>query len=276
MVEIDTYAKLWSLSAFEKIDYNIAANSVYKCISAEYGSCVLKFGNSFNETQNQYNALIEYNGRHFCKVYKADINNEVLLLESIIPGTELRAVPELDKRLEIFCELFEKLHIKPQDKAIYPTYMDWVSRITEYIKNRNDYKDLCAKMIHAEEIFRLIWSEYNNEMLLHGDFHHDNILLGENNQYRIIDPKGVVGDKVFDIARFILNEFGDVSDSAYEKIDYIIRTVAKRLNINESVIRRLLYAEACMAHCWCVEDGIEPDMNVVMLAERLMRGIFYV
>jgi streptomycin 6-kinase len=28
-------------------------------------------------------------------------------------------------------------------------------------------------------------------------------------RYTIIDPKGVIGDPVFDISRFILNEFHD-------------------------------------------------------------------
>lgn len=67
-------------------------------------------------------------------------------------------------------------------------------------------------------------------MLLHGDFHHDNILLGNDGEYIIIDPKGVIGDPVFDIARFILNEFDDeITTELYKKINHIISILEKNL-----------------------------------------------
>lgn len=66
-------------------------------------------------------------------------------------------------------------------------------------------------------------------MLLHGDFHHDNILLSNNGDYVIIDPKGVIGDPVFDIPRFILNEFGDeITTELYKKINGIIGFLEKK------------------------------------------------
>ena len=269
---LSKYTKLWNLSDFEKIDYD-SANIIYKCISVEHGSCMLKIGDDSKEVGNQFNALREYNGRRFCKAYQVDIDNEVLLIENIIPGTELREEENLDKRLDLFCELFQGLHIKPADKSIYPTYMDWVRRITEYMRGRDDYKLLYEKMARAEEICQALCSKYSGEMLLHGDLHHDNILLGENNQYKIIDPKGVVGDSVFDIPRFIINEFDDeIDDDLYKKFTYITMTLSKKLGVPEFDIRRLVYVEKCMESCWCVEDDEKPNMGEVLFAERLMDG----
>jgi hypothetical protein len=83
----------------------------------------------------------------------------------------------------------------------------------------------------------------------------------------------VVGDSVFDIPRFILNEFDDViDDTSYEKIQYIIQTLTDKLEVDEFDIRRLVYMETCMAHCWCVESNEEPNMNEVLLAEKLMES----
>lgn len=108
-------------------------------------------------------------------------------------------------------------------------------------------------------------------MLLHGDLHHDNILLDVENRYRIIDPKGVIGDIVFDIPRFILNEFDDIlDDSFYNKFTQITRTLSLKLNVPEYDIRQLTYVEMCMANCWNVESREEPNHNEVQFTENLM------
>ena len=208
LTDLEKYKAIWVLSEFEHVDY-YSVNCIFKCLSKKHGQCILKIGNDARDTTNEYNILNEYNGVKYCKVYEADIANGILLLERITPGTQLRDEPCLDKRLELFCDLSRGLYIKPTNKDFYSTYMGWVSRITEYMRHRKDHANLYEKMAKAEQLCRGLCVKYPGEMLLHGDFHHDNILLGEHNMYRIIDPKGVVGDAVFDIPRFILNEFED-------------------------------------------------------------------
>lgn len=41
-------------------------------------------------------------------------------------------------------------------------------------------------------------------MLLHRDLHHDNILK-HGNEWKVIDPKEVIGDPVYEVAAFIRN-----------------------------------------------------------------------
>ena len=176
---------------------------------------MLKICSDKNEAKNQFNTLREYNGKCFCKTYNADIENGVLLIERIDYENILRCVDDLDERLSIFCELFRGLHIKPADKSLYPTYLDWV------------------------------------------------------------DPKGVIGDSVFDIPRFILNEFDNsITNESYNKITYIIKTLSIKLEVDESDIRRLLYVETSMAYCWCVEDGMTPNMDKVLFAEKLLQEVY--
>ena len=247
-------------------------NSVFKCTSDEYGQCILKIGESIKGSETEYQTLREYNGGKFCRVYQADIPNGVLLMEQIIPGTPLRVEPNLEKRLDLFCELFDGLHIEPVDDKVYPTYMDWVSQITEYMRHRSDYKVLYQRMVKAEQICCDLWTKYPRRMLLHGDLHHDNILLDSKGRYRIIDPKGVIGDPVFDIPRFIINEFLDKhDDNPDQKFAYITRVFSERFNIPKSDIGDLTYVELCMAHCWQVEDRQEPDISH-KLFEILLEG----
>ena len=270
LTDLERYAEMWNLSNFEQIDY-YSVNCIFKCVSHKHGLSILKIGSDFKEAENEYNILQEYGGTRFCRVYEADISKGVLLTECIVPGTQLRAESNLDKRLDLFYELSSKLHIKPASKEIYPTYIGWVSRITKYMGERKDYEVLYNKMSYAERICRSLCGKYPGEMLLHGDLHHDNILLGENNSYRIIDPKGVIGDAVFDIPRFILNEFDDVLDEDFrKKYIHITQTLSGKFNIPEYDIRRLTYVEMCMAHCWNVENGQKPSIDEVLFTENLM------
>ncbi|MCL2884683.1 MAG: aminoglycoside phosphotransferase family protein [Oscillospiraceae bacterium] len=269
--DLKKYMEVWRLSNLEQIDF-YSVNCLFKCFSDTYGPCVLKIGNPSKETQTEADFLREYAGTRFCHLYEAAIADGVLLLEHITPGIPLRAEPDLGKRLDVFCAVSRGLHKKLADKALYPTYMGWVSRITNYMQSRKDYKILYEKMTRAEQLCRSLCEAYPGEMLLHGDLYHDNILLGKNNGYRIIDPKGIVGDVVFDIPRFILNEFPAALNNDFDKkFAHIIRTLSRSFHIPERDIRRLTYVEMCMAHCWNVESGEKPLMDEVVFAENQMK-----
>ncbi|MCQ6563315.1 aminoglycoside phosphotransferase family protein [Paenibacillus mendelii] len=276
--DIDAYADRWTLSSFQLIP-SYSANLVFRCCSETYGSVVLKIGNdSFGGVVTEYHTLSEYNGRRFCRVFHADIENNVILEEGVQPGTPLRDESSLDKRLSVFCSLYNGLHIAPAKAERYPTYTKWVNKITAYMSKRQDCKELYGHMNKAKEICSSVAALYPQEMLLHGDFHHDNILLGNNGEYRIIDPKGVIGDPVFDVPRFILNEFDDEKDSeAYKKINGIIDILEGKLMIPNEVLRQCLYVETAMGMCWSVEDGSTPEeypglLRDVAFAESIMNA----
>lgn len=269
-MDLRKHEDIWGLSDFEQIEY-FSVNCIFKCTSNQHGSCVLKIGNNAEETENERRILHEYNGKKFCKLYEADTANGALLLERIAPGTQLRAEPCLDRRLDLFYEVSRGLHREPADKTIYPSYMDWVSRITQYMRYRREYKTLSEKMAKAEQVCRRLWMKYPNSMLLHGDLHHDNILLGSDGRYAVIDPKGVIGDGVFDIPRFILNEFDDELDGSFvKKYTHITESLSEKFGLAEYDIRCLTYVEMCMANCWNVESAAEPDLDSVVFTEKMM------
>ena len=272
MNKLRKYGVRWGLSSFAQIEYkSVTVNRLFTCVSAEHGACVLKIGYNTKHMENEYHVFHDYRGTRFCQVYEVDLAQGVLLLERIIPGIQLRDEPDLDQRLELFYDVFDGLHVKPADKTIYPTYMGWVSRITKYMRGRNDYEILTSKMIQAEHICCELWRKYPDEFLLHGDLHHDNILLDEDNCSRIIDPKGVIGDRAFDIPRFIVNEFGDTFDYDFDvKFRHIVRFFSDKLDVPEQDILRLVYVEICMGECWHVEDGREVKMDHVDFVEKMI------
>jgi streptomycin 6-kinase len=271
--KLKEYPVKWQLENLEQIDY-YSVNCLFTCTSRKYGDCVLKIGEPCKETRTEYEMLVEYAGTRYCRVYEADIDNGVLLIERIIPGTQLRAVSDINKRLDIFCEVYKGLHKQPTDKKKYPTYLGWVSRIAAFMREKKEYSALSVHMTAAEQICRELCEKYCDEMLLHGDLHHDNILLGSDNQYCIIDPKGVVGDCVFDIPRFVLNEFEDEMKEDFTiKYNFIIEMLSEKLHIPKTDLLKLVYVEMCMGNSWCVESNEAPNMkDVEFTKDMLLKG----
>jgi len=274
---IETYVNKWALTSIELIP-SYSSSLVFKCNAARYGSAVFKIGNTAGQLLTEYKTLKQYIGGRFCQVYEVDLDDGVLLEECIIPGNALRDESSLEARLTVFCSLYKDLHEAPASEELYPTYSRWVSRITEYMSRRQDCKVLYSYMKKAEVVCMDISSMYTRKMLLHGDFHHDNIRLGHGGEYKIIDPKGVIGDPVFDIPRFILNEFEDaLTIELFHKINDTIAIIETKLSIPSNIIRKCLYVETVMGACWSAEDGAGAEKYTELIkhaafAEALMNN----
>jgi streptomycin 6-kinase len=274
--DMEVYAEKWTLTSLQLIP-SYSANLVFTCRSAKFGDAVLKIGNpSAKETFTECSTLLQYDGGRFCKVWEADPEKGVMLVERVQPGIPLRMESSLDNRLSVFCSLYKGLHVPPAKPGNYPTYTGWVDRITEYMKGRQDCAPLYSYMRKAKDACVSVSARYSQQMLLHGDFHHDNILLGMSGEYIIIDPKGVIGDPVFDVPRFMLNEFGDeFSPELTKKMNEIIRKLEQSLGIPNDILRQLLFVETTMGVCWQVEDGAAAAdfprlVEQVAFAESLM------
>lgn len=270
------YAEAWSLTNFKFIP-SYSANIVFQCHSQQFGAAVLKIARASGlEFRTELQALEEFNGKGVCRLFRYDVDHAVMLLQQVQPGQPLRQLASLEQRLDVFCSVYRSLHSASAVKHRYPTYMDWVDRITEFMSGQAQYQELYQHMKQAQDLCAQVTAIYPGTMLLHGDLHHDNILLGSDGQYVVIDPKGVIGDAVFDIPRFILNEFEDkVTPALQHKINSIIVYLAEALNVPQPIIRKLLYIETTMGACWYVEDGeinehYEEQLARVLLTHSLL------
>jgi streptomycin 6-kinase len=268
---LNKYTELWGLSCFEQIDvYN--RNCLFKCVSDKHGLCVLKIGEDAKLAENECLVLREYNGKRLCKLYEADTTNGVLLIERIVPGIQLQHELDLDKRIDIFCVLLNGLHIKPANLDNYVSYMTLVDDMTKFMSTHNSYEELYAKMAKAQEICRCLHEKYPNEMLLHNDLYHYNILSSGDNRnisnYRIIDPVGaVVGVALFDVPGFIYREY---FHGNADKMAYITNAISEKLNISARDIWCAEYVRECMNVCYSVKYGGEPNMIIISLPEKMM------
>jgi thiamine kinase-like enzyme len=273
--EIKICSEKWRLSNFSFFE-SYSMNAVFFCRSETRGDCALKIGGKFQDDEFvwEYNVLREYRGRRFVRVFEGDIDikngRKVMLIERLVPGKMLQDEKNLDARLAVFSELFNGMHIEPENAGLYKKYADGVDDCAEKISKRGDCKDLAFHMAKARDIYRSVSAVYSKEMLLHGDLHYHNILLGRDGGYTVIDPQGRVGDRVFDIPRYILIEYYNTpaSDRA-ARINHIFEYFENSLKVPGEILRRCFYIETASFECWCASVG-DYDINNVLFAEGMM------
>ncbi|MCL2287150.1 MAG: hypothetical protein FWC32_12410 [Firmicutes bacterium] len=258
--DIKTYSEKWKLTDITFHEY-YSINAIFFCKSKIYGDCVLKLGGNDQDTEfvGEYNVLREYDGRKYVKVYECDIHiasrKKAMLIERCIPGIMLSKEPSLEKRLEVFSRLYSGLHIKPGNPEIYPSYTKWICDTAKKCTNTTrDLKGLDAHMKNAEKIYLEICEKYNRQMLLHIDIFGANI-VSVNDGYKLIDPKGVTGDPIFETGQFIFAECCEDSLQP-ENAEIMFNYLEKSIGIPNEILRQCFYIETIRFLCY---EGVIPD-----------------
>lgn len=264
---------LWGLSNLKQMYVN-HYKIVYSGKSKIYGDIILKVNSNKEELLSEYNTLVAMAGKYCCKVY--DYNNEygLLLLENIIPGQRLREEQDALTRINEFIIVFKNIHKTDVTIFFDKSYLDWLRDASEFCLNFNINSSLTLDVKRAFNIGTKLFKKYKDRVLLHGDLHHDNILKNNFGEYSIIDPKGVIGPKIFDLPRFILNEMDYTSfDKCINHTMFVIETIGSNLDYSIIDITKLLYMEVILANVWNLEDNISINKEQIIIARELLNKI---
>lgn len=143
-------------------------------------------------------------GENVPRIYDLDDDHCTMVMERIVPGTELADVGMDDETstriaaetLRTFWRpVSDAQGLKPQRHVMQPLF-DWTPR-PELIDT-----DLVAQ---AQQLAASLLRQSTQSCLLHGDFHHWNVLQRASGRWVIIDPQGHVGDTGSEIARWMHN-----------------------------------------------------------------------
>ena len=94
-----------------------------------------------------------------------------------------------------------------------------------------------------------------NIKLMHGDFHHYNILLSERG-WLVIDPKGVIGPAGYEVGPLMINPWNSLSDRIRFKVqtERRVSILAERLGWERESIINWATAHAVLSAWWSIED----------------------
>ncbi|MGF7005852.1 aminoglycoside phosphotransferase family protein [Aminobacter sp. BE322] len=119
---------------------------------------------------------------------------------------------------------------------------------------------------------RLLLNPYELRVL-HGDLHHDNILLGARG-WLAIDPKGLLGDPGFDAANLFYNPLHrhDLSLNP-ERIAYMAESFARTLGQRPDAILDHAIAWGCLSSSWHAEGRNVADEASELAVAAAIRDV---
>ncbi|MCX4746415.1 aminoglycoside phosphotransferase family protein [Kitasatospora sp. NBC_01287] len=169
---------------------------------ADNTPAVLKAGLVTPETAQEHAALTQWAGRGAVLLLDADPAEGFLLLERLHGEIPLRSLAEAKAMLEA-CGLLRRLWTRPADGHCFTSVADHVAVRTAWLREhpaaaaRLDARPLVDAALHtAEELL----ASTEEEFLLHGDFHHGNVMAADRAPWLAIDPQPLVGERAFDLA----------------------------------------------------------------------------
>ena len=236
---VNKYINKFELKNIKVIE-NLSMNLVIFANSKRYGDIVLKIGAPGKTTIGEIKIMKQYHIKNMVKCYYSNLKDRVLILERILPGYSLDNVKEQKDRIKIFCNIFNNYSIPDNNKNEFPTYEEKLKKMLKYVdNNKNEYNDIIYIIEEMKNLYREVQKMKLNKYILHNDLNHKNILKSEN-EWKVIDPQGVIGEKLIETAQFIRGEI-EISKSDINVINKTVSLISTELKEDKKLILKFLY-----------------------------------
>lgn len=273
---IDMCARRWKLTVqppFEPLSYNYVAP--VRC--ADGTDAVLKIGYPNSELLSEINALQLYGGNGMVNLLHADIEQGAFLLERLLPGTPLSTLEDDEQATSIAAGTMRQLWRPVPDDHPFPTVEKWALGLkrlrTQFDGGCGPYPvDLVER---AEALFAELLPSMGKRVLLHGDLHHENIVMARRRPWLALDPKGVVGESAYEVGALLRNPIpgllarSNPAQITARRVDQL----AEELDIDRQRIVGWGLAQAVLSAWWSFEDhghGWDWAINCARLLEPLL------
>jgi streptomycin 6-kinase len=267
---VDELAARWSLT-LEPHFPGIAYNYVAPATCADGTAAVLKVSRHVDETRNEIAALRLWDGDGAARLLAAEEDSGALLMERLMPGTMLSevAAADDDSATLIAAEMLRRLWRPVPVGHGLRSLASWTAA---FERNREALWYGCgdfpaALFRHADALRHDLLATTDAETVLHGDMHHFNVLRAERVEWLAIDPKGLAGDRCFDVCQFMRNPIPFVIP-----VDLIRRRLdifCDELGLDRERTKAWCVVHAVLDACWDFEDGT-PVQRAVAYAEKML------
>ncbi len=155
-----------------------------------------------DDADHEADALALWGGDGAVRLLRHDPERRALLLERLHPGTDLASSSD-DEATRIAVDVGRRLW-RPADEP-FRRVGDQIDRWLDDAPSGNATRRTLVSLA------RELWDGFRmgRETLVHGDFHHHNLLLS-GAIYVAIDPKPMLGEPEFDVPPFLWNPVGSV------------------------------------------------------------------
>ena len=256
--------------------FPLSFNFVISATTASGQPVVLKAGVPDIENRMQIDALRAYDGHGIVRLIDFDVDECVMLLEYVQPGTTLRS--ELnewndDQATEIAGALMKKLWKPLPLNHAMRTLESWTEGILQIRPHFGGGTEPMPKMLvdRAISLHPELLASAGSPYLLHGDLHHENILRATREPWLAIDPKGVAGDRAFDVCSLLMNPLPDFLNwsNPKKRVHRRIEILSNILEIDAERLKDWGVVYSVLSAWWSIGDGMSGWEPTVAIGELL-------
>ena len=256
-VLLSAAARRWHLAIGRP--FLLSYNYVCEARDARGQEVVLKIGVPNPELTSEIEALRLYDGHSAARLLDADAEKGLLLEERLRPGSMLADLEDDEQATRIAAGVMRALWRPVPEQNHLIRLKDWFKGYQEL---RGSFGGgtgpFPARIVEtAEGLVRDFFAEDEPPVVLHGDFHHCNVLRsGET--WRVIDPKGVIGPRGYEAGPLLINPWPGLlqNGDAKRKIERRIAILSEQLGLERQRIRGWGIAHAVLSAWWaCDEQG---------------------
>lgn len=259
-------SKRWGLSNVKPVP-NLSYNFV---AFAKRGveDVVLKIGVPNRELVSEMAALRLFNGEGVCQLLECDEEGGMSLLERLKPGTTLSEMEDDDGCTHIAIDVMENLILRGGGAA--PPLQNKFINLSDWFDGLKKIRPRFGGGVgpFPKEILRRVEASlpglFDDEArLIHGDFHHYNVLLSERG-WLAIDPKGVIGPVGYEIGPLMLNPWIKPMDGSRFEVRTKRRVdiIHERLGRAREVIIEWALAHAVLSAWWDFQDAMDWEYSM--------------
>lgn len=260
MIPLDQAIANWHLTTVLPLA-ETPTSLVFRADSPDFGAVVLKRLKPYGIDELQGVALLQWlDGDGAARIF--DVRDSDILMEYVGADTLGDMVRGGDdaQAMTIAADILAALQKPRPHPPEMRSLREQFNALLTHNPNKweTQYRDA---MRYATHLATTLLDEDQPQIPLHGDFHHDNILRSDSG-WKVIDPKGLIGDAYYEATNLFQNPVG-ASDLALnnDRIDQFSHVIAARMNWKRGRLLGWATAHAALSMCWHVNSGGEPDFG---------------
>jgi streptomycin 6-kinase len=210
------------------------------------------------------------------RLLEVDEAEGAMLLERIQPGIPVETLQDDEESTRIAAHVMQQIRHSPQQGGRYRTVEGWATRGMRNLRAEFDggTGPFPRRLVEqAEAIFAELVPSMEEQVVLHGDLHHWNILSAGERGWLVIDPKGVVGEPAYETGAWLRNPNTTLL-SLPDPGATLARRIAiftEELGFERERIRNWAIAQAILSAWWSYEDRTGGEEFGIEVAEILAK-----
>lgn len=252
--------------------YDLSFNYVAAATLADGTEAALKLCVPSAESRSEERALRRFAGEGAARVIASDPERAILLMEQVRPGHTLQGLADDAAAMRAAAGVMRRLW-KPAPTADhpFPTVAGWTKGLERLrLKFHGRTGPLPERMVAlAEHTFEKLLATAGEQLLLHGDLHHGNILAGEREPWLAIDPKGVIGEAEYEACALLTNNLP--AEGQIDVLRQRVNVLREELPLRRERMLQWAMSFGVLSAWWCIEDGVGDPMAAIGRAELFER-----